>query len=135
MSGVSLWVRRGWSHRWLGLVGLGLLIAVAGGVTSRWSTAPAARRPPSNASATDTNALEIQAEVQAPETENGIDVSVIPPRSELAERAAAVDGVEGVTIGSFVAAGIGDDLSTLFNRSSAERGRADVEPGRRALPR
>ena len=72
----------------------------------------------------DTNALEIQAEVQAPETENGIDVSVIPPPDELAERVAAVDGVEGVTIGSFVAAGIGDDLSTLFRSFSARAGDA-----------
>ena len=29
----SLWVRRTWARRWLGLLGLGLLIAVVGGIT------------------------------------------------------------------------------------------------------
>ena len=33
MAGLSLWVRREWSRRWLGLLGLAALIALVGGVT------------------------------------------------------------------------------------------------------
>ena len=33
MAALSLWVRRTWTRRWLGLLGLGLLIAVVGGIT------------------------------------------------------------------------------------------------------
>ena len=33
MAGLSLWVRREWSRRWLALVGLAALIALVGAVT------------------------------------------------------------------------------------------------------
>jgi ABC-type lipoprotein release transport system permease subunit len=125
MSGVSLWVRREWSRHWLGLVGLGLLIALVGGVTlavvngaRRTSTAFERFRDA-------TNAYEVVVEVQAPETADGIDVGVIPPPDDLVERVAAVDGVKGVTVGSFVAAGIGDDPASMFTIVlSAKRGDA-----------
>jgi predicted lysophospholipase L1 biosynthesis ABC-type transport system permease subunit len=114
MAAVSLWVRREWSRRWVGLVGLGLLIALVGGVTlavvngaRRTSTAFERFREA-------TNSFEVVVEVQAPETEDGIDVSVISPPDELAERIAAVDGVDGVTVASYVAAGVGDDPGTIF---------------------
>jgi hypothetical protein len=124
MAGVWLWVRTEWSRRWVGLLGLAVLIAVVAGTTL--AVVNGARR---TSSAFDrlrdaTNAFEITVEVQAPETEDGIDVSVIPPPDDLAERIAAVDGVEGVTVATFLAAGIGDDLGTLFSIvPSAERGK------------
>src|SRR5262245_47699507 len=125
MAGVSLWVRREWSRRWLSLVGLGLLIAVVGGITlavvngaRRTSTAFERFREA-------TNSFEIVVEVQAPDTEDGPDVSVIPPPDELADRIAAVDGVKGVTVATYVAAGIGDDSQTIFSVvRSAQRGSA-----------
>ena len=135
MAGVSLWVRKEWSRRWLGLLGLGLLIAVVGGVTL--AVVNGARR---TSTAFDrlrdvTNAFEVTVEVQAPETADGIDVSVIPPPDELAERIAAVEGVEGVTVATFLAAGIGDDVDTLFTIvPSAERGKAPTIAARRRAP-
>ena len=42
MAGLSLWVRREWSRRWLGLLGLAALIAMVGGIT----LAVVGRRPP-----------------------------------------------------------------------------------------
>ncbi len=125
MAGVSLWVRKEWSRRWLGLLGLGLLIAVVGGITL--AVVNGARRTSTTFDRLHdvTNAFEILVEVHAPETADGINVSVIPPPDELAERVAAIDGVEGVTIASFVAAGIGDDSSTIFSIvRSAESGDA-----------
>ena len=115
MAGVWLWVRTEWSRRWVGLLGLAVLIAVVAGTTL--AVVNGARR---TSSAFDrlrdaTNAYEITVEVQAPETADGIDVSVIPPPDDLAERIAAVDGVEGVTVATYVAAGIGDDAGTLFS--------------------
>ena len=135
MAGVSLWVRREWSRRWLGLLGLGLLIAVVGGVTL--AVVNGARR---TSTAFDrlrdvTNAFEVTVEVQAPETADGIDVSVIPPPDELAERIAAVEGVEGVTVATFVAAGIGDDVESIFTIvPSAERGEGANLAARRRAP-
>ena len=73
--------------------------------------------------------------MQAPETADGIDVSVIPPPDELADRIAAVEGVEGVTVATFLAAGIGDDVDTLFTIvPSVERGEAPTFAARRRAP-
>ena len=135
MAGVSLWVRREWSRRWLGLLGLGLLIAVVGGVTL--AVVNGARR---TSTAFDrlrdvTNAFEVTVEVQPPETADGIDVSVIPPPDELADRIAAVEGVEGVTVATFLAAGIGDDVDDpLHDRAQRRAGQGADLPARRRAP-
>ena len=105
MAALSLWVRRTWSRRWLGLLGLGLLIAVVGGITL--AVTAGARR---TASAFDrlqarSNAPTIQVELAQPDqaaTPDGY--ADLPTAATLAEQIDRVPGVNGVAVATFIGA-------------------------------
>jgi hypothetical protein len=113
MAALSLWVRRTCARRWLGLLGLGLLIAVVGGVTL--AVTAGARR---TASAFErlqarTNAPEIQVDLNQPENPTEAQYAALPTPSTLADQIAPVPGVKGVAVATFM--GASPDPKSLFS--------------------
>jgi hypothetical protein len=105
MAALSLWVRRTWTRRWLGLLGLGLLIAVVGGITL--AVTAGARR---TASAFDrlqarSNAPTIQVELAQPDQATPDGYADLPAPATLAEQIDRVPGVNGVAVATFIGAG------------------------------
>ena len=104
MAALSLWVRRTWTRRWLGLLGLGLLIAVVGGITL--AVTAGARR---TASAFDrlqarSNAPTIQVELAQTDQATPDGYADLPTAATLAEQIDRVPGVNGVAVATFIGA-------------------------------
>ena len=125
MVSVWMWVRSEWRRAWGGLVVVGLLIAVAGGVTM--AAAAGARRADSAIARFQGATNYPQAEVELASTDLD-DLQAMIPRlpsaSELADRLAAVGGVDGVEVISFIAATPDPDAGFFNAALAAQRGRA-----------
>ena len=139
MSAVWMWVRSEWRREWGALLALGLLIAVAGGVTL--AVAAGARRADTamDRFMAATNQPQLEAELSFPENlaEAESKLDELPTAPELADRLAAVDGVDGVTVINWIAAAAGPDGEFFNGGFGAQRGRAPsmlVVDGRWADP-
>jgi ABC-type lipoprotein release transport system permease subunit len=125
MSAVWLWVRSEWRRGWAGLVVLGLLIAAGGGVTL--AVAAGARRADTALDrfmvATNRHQLEVEVDFPDDVDESARWARGLPSPDELADRLAAVPGVEGVTVMNWI--GAGPEGVFPFNGAiGATRGRA-----------
>ena len=128
MGAIWLWVRSEWRRGWGALLALGLLIAVAGGVTL--AVAAGARRADT---AMDrfleaTNQPQIEVEIGVPDELEGIEsrLASLPSAPELADTIAAVDGVDGVMVANWIA-GTTDPNGDFFNGGiGAQRGEAPM---------
>src|SRR5262245_50579825 len=113
MSALSLWVRRTWTRRALGLVGLALLIALVGGVTL--AVTAGARRTASafERLQTATHAPGIQIDVKQPDDETEAEFADLPAPETLADQIATVPGVNGLAVASFM--GASPDPDSMFS--------------------
>ena len=126
MNGVWMIVRREWRRGWGGALTLGVLIAVAGGVTM--AAAAGARRADSAIerfmAATNESQVEVEAAYLGDLDDFSAIMATLPSSAELADRLAAVDGVDGVTVFDFMGA-TPDPDDEFFNAvMGAQRGRA-----------
>ena len=96
MAALSLWVRRTWTRRWLGLLGLGLMISVVGGVTL--AVTAGARRTASAFHRLEmaTNAPSVQVELAKPDDQ--AQYLDLPSATSLADEITRVRGVDGVAV-------------------------------------
>ena len=125
MGAAWMWVRSEWRRGWGGLLIIGLLIAVAGGVTM--AVAAGARRADSAIARLQAATNDPQALVELKTTdldELPAQVAALPSPAELAERLNDVDGVTGVTVLDFVAARASSDGEWFNGALGAQRGRA-----------
>jgi ABC-type lipoprotein release transport system permease subunit len=106
MAGAWLWVRREWLARWRALLALGLLIAVVGGVTL--AVVGGARRTATAFGRFEaaTNAFRVNVELRQPSNAGEMRSLIrdLPTPDQLADQISAVDGVDGVSVFSYVAA-------------------------------
>jgi FtsX-like permease family len=138
MTAIWVWVRSEWRRGWGGLVVLGLLITIAGGVAMAASAG--ARRADSAIARFQSATNDPQVGVELASTDLD-ELQAMMPRlpspSELADRLAAVDGVDGVTVIDFVAATPDPDAGFFNAALGAQRGRASSDlliEGRRFDP-
>jgi hypothetical protein len=138
MAAVWMWVRSEWRRGWGGLVVVGLLITIAGGVTM--AAAAGARRADGAMARFQVATNDPQVEVELASTDlDELEATIprLPSASELAQRLAAVGGVEGVQVVSFIAATPDPDTGFFNAALSAEVGRAPTAllvEGRRFEP-
>jgi ABC-type lipoprotein release transport system permease subunit len=126
MAGAWLWVRREWMARRRPLLALGLLIAVVGGVTL--AVAGGARRTATafGRFQAATNAFRVTVQLRDPANAGEMRslITDLPTPEQLADQISAVDGVEGVSVFSYLAA-TPDAQGDLFAYASgADRGAA-----------
>jgi hypothetical protein len=123
MGAAWMWVRSEWRRGWAGVVLVGLLIAVAGGVTM--AAAAGARRADSAISRFQslTNDADALVELRTPDV-GELQVARLPSPAELADRLAGVAGVEGVSVVDFVAARPDPDGEWFNAALGAQRGQA-----------
>ena len=125
MAALSLWVRRTWIRRWLGLLGLGLMIAVVGGVTL--AVTAGARRTASafHRLETATNAPTMQVELAQPDNRQP---GAVPPtcrqRRAWPRRSHACGASTGVAVASFMGATPDPDGSWFAVVAGEARGAA-----------
>ena len=128
MSAIRVWVHSEWRRGWRELVVLGLIMALAGGVTM--AAAAGARRADTAIDRFQraTNEPRVELELVTSDLEELQElVPRLPPASELADRIASVEGVDGVTLWNFVAARPEPD-DPYFNAGlAAQRGQAPTD--------
>jgi putative ABC transport system permease protein len=124
VAALSLWVRRMWTRRWAGLLGLGLMIAVVGGVTL--AVTAGARRTASAFHRLEaaTNAPSIQVELAQEGDATLAQYADMPSAASLADQITRVRGVDGVAVASFVGATPDPDGSWFAVVTSEVRGAA-----------
>jgi hypothetical protein len=125
MSAAWMWVRSEWRRAWGGLVALGVLIAIAGGVTM--AAAAGARRADSAIARFQVATNDPQAEVELATSdvdELQHQVARLPSPAALADRLAGVNGVDGVTVIDFIAARAAPDGEWFNGALGAQRRRA-----------
>jgi hypothetical protein len=127
MAALWLWARTDWRNRWRALIGLAVLITLAAGITL--GVAGGARRA---ASAVDRHMAATNTQNVGLAPDEGLDPGVLrsadfPTPAQLADEVAAVPGVRGVTVASFIAA-TPDPDGDFFNMAmGAERGEAPTQ--------
>jgi hypothetical protein len=123
MGAAWMWVRSEWRRGWGGVVLVGLLIALAGGVSM--AAAAGARRADSAISRFQafTNDADALVDLRSPDV-NELQAARLPSPPELADRLAGVAGVEGVSVIDFVAARAEPDGEWFNAAVGAQRGRA-----------
>jgi hypothetical protein len=122
VAAIWLWARTDWRNRWPSLVGLALLIALAGGVAL--GVAGGARRA---ATAVDrwkaaTNWHEV--EVELTDSEDGERPPQVPGADTLADEIAAVPGVRGVSVLTWIGVTPDPDADFFAAALGADRGAA-----------
>jgi hypothetical protein len=125
MGAAWMWVRSEWRRGWGGVVLVGLLIALAGGVTM--AAAAGARRADSAISRfeSSTNEADALVELRTPDLNELRDrVARLPSPAQLADRLAGIPGVEGVSVLYFVAARAEPDGEWFNAALGAQRGEA-----------
>jgi hypothetical protein len=124
MGGIGVWVLSEWRRRWMALLALALLIAFAGGVAL--AVVVGARRADSAIERYLRVTNHPNAEVMLRQTEDptDVDLSVLPTSQELADEVAAVDGVRGVSVYTWL--GIAPEGTDVFFNFAfgADRGAA-----------
>jgi ABC-type lipoprotein release transport system permease subunit len=126
MTAIWLWVRREWRRGWLGLLALGLLIALAGGVTM--AVVAGARRADTATErfleVTRRPEVEIELGVLDNPEEAESRLASLPSAVELADMVERVPGVDGLTVLNWIAA-TPDPEGFFFNGGiGVQRGRA-----------
>jgi hypothetical protein len=127
VAAIWLWARTDWRNRWGSLVGLALLIAFAGGVAV--GVAGGARRA---ATAVDrwkaeTNWHEVEVEVALPDEASPADLDRLPSTAEVADEVAAVRGVHGVQVVSWIGATLDEDGFFFAAALGDDRGDAPTQ--------
>ena len=126
MAAIWLWVRSEWRRGWAGLLALALLIAFAGGVSL--AVLAGARRADSALDRFEaaTNNPQIGVEPVEPDELSELEnwPGSLPAPEELADRLTSVPGVEGVSVFTFLGAGVAPDGEFFNVAMSADRGRA-----------
>jgi hypothetical protein len=138
MAAIRIWVRGEWRRGWRELIVVGLIMALGGGVTM--AAAAGARRADSAIERFQRTTNEPQVELELV-TSNLDELQELVPRlrpaPELADRIAAVEGVDGVTVWNFLAVSP-EPEGPYFNAGlGAQRGRAPSDlliDGRRFDP-
>ena len=126
MAAVWLWVRSEWRRGWPGVLALGVLIAIAGGVTL--AVAAGARRADTamDRFIAATNQVDIEIELAFPENPEDVEsrVASLPSAPELADRLEQVPGVEGLTVTNWIAATPDPDGEFFNGGIGVQRGEA-----------
>jgi hypothetical protein len=125
MGAAWMWVRSEWRRGWGGVVLVGVLIALAGGVTM--TAAAGARRADSAIARLQaaTNDPQVLVELRNPDVSDLEErVSQLPSPPELADRLMGVNGVKGVSVIDFVAARPAADGEWFNAALGARRGQA-----------
>jgi hypothetical protein len=127
MAALSLWVRSTWARRWPGLLGLGLLIAVVGGVTL--AVTAGARRTASAFHRLEaaTNAPTVQVELAEADNPTEALYADMPSAATLADEITRVPAVAGVAVASFIGATPDPDGSWFAVVASEARGAAPTD--------